>query len=111
MSTAQRNFLSKKLGLNVDPSLATVMTYLQSESAKSIEQRDESSFKLAIQYLTQKLAPNGMYEKEFGKYRNVKFLPCIRQNYESGEVVREIKAPSGKSLVTAPKCHQSTCVF
>eukprot|EP00956_Cyclotella_meneghiniana_P021110 scaffold38017_cov72-Cyclotella_meneghiniana.AAC.6 len=98
MSTAQRNFLTKKLGLNVDPSLACVMTYLQSESVKSIEQREESSFKLALQYLTQKLAPNGMYEKEFGKYRNVKFLPCIRQNYESGEIVKEIKAPSGKSL-------------
>lgn len=76
MTMAQRSFLTKKLGLAVDPPLTAVMTYLQTESVKNSESRDEAGFILALQYLTQKLGPNGVYEREFGQYRNAKFLPC-----------------------------------
>jgi hypothetical protein len=73
------------------------MTYLQTESAKTNDSREEVSFALALQYLAQKLGPKGIYEKEYDQYRGVKFLPCIRQNLETGEVVKERQSPSGKS--------------
>ena len=94
MAVAERNFLVKKLGLAVDPPLSSVMTYLQTESIS--ESRNEASFISALQYLTQKLGPNGVYEREFQSYRNAKFLPCIRQNFENEEIVKEVKSPAGK---------------
>jgi hypothetical protein len=96
MNAAQRNFLTKKLGMSVEPPLSSVMTYLQTESAKSSDSKDEAGFVLALQFLIQKLGPNGIYEREFSQYRNTKFLPCIRQNFENGEIVKEVKSPSGK---------------
>jgi hypothetical protein len=95
MSAAQRKFLVKQLGLCVDPPLSSVMSYLQTESTKDSDTKDEAGYVLALQYLSQKLGPNGVYERDFGQYRNAKFLPCIRQNYETGEIVKESKAPSG----------------
>ena len=98
MSTAQRNFLTKKLGLCTDPPLSSVMSYLQSESGKSGESIDDACFKLALQYLIQKLGPDGIYAREFVQYRNTRFLPCIRQNFETEEIVKEIKSPAGEKL-------------
>lgn len=97
MTAAQRNFLIKKLGLCVDPPLSSVMNHLQTESTKDTDTMDDAGYLLALQYLTQKLGPNGVHEREFGQYRNAKFLPCIRQNYETGEIVKETKAPSGNT--------------
>eukprot|EP00804_Cyclotella_cryptica_P009879 CCRYP_014180-RC/>CCRYP_014180-RC protein AED:0.05 eAED:0.05 QI:56/1/1/1/0.9/0.81/11/470/1857 len=94
MTTVQRSFLINKLGMRVDPPLSGIMTYLQAESAKTNASRDEASFVLALRYLAQKLGPKGIYEKEYEQYRGVKFLPCIRQNLETGEVVRERQSPS-----------------
>ena len=97
MSTAQRNFLTKTLGLRNDPPLSSVMSYLQSESEKSRESTDDVCFKLALQYLTQKLGPNGLYDdRDFVRYRNTRFLPCIRQNFETGDIIKEIKSTSGE---------------
>ena len=95
ISLAQRNFLTKTLGVCANPPLSSVMTYLQTQSAKK-ETRDDVGFKLALQYLIQKLGPDGIYEKEFSQYRNAKFLPCIRKHFDSGKIVKEVMAPSGE---------------
>ena len=95
LTTTQRSFLIDKLGLRVEPPLSSVISYLKTESAKSNDSKDKAGFVSALQYLTQKLGPNGSYEEEYAQYRSVKFLPCIRQNLETGEVVKEIQAPAG----------------
>lgn len=108
MTTTERNFLTKKLGLAVDPPLSSVMAYLETESIS--ESRDDASFLLALQYLTHKLGPNGVYERDFPTYRNVKFLPCLRQSFENQEIVKEIKSPAGKwhaSCFITPMISQS----
>ncbi|KAL7463127.1 hypothetical protein ACHAXS_003508, partial [Conticribra weissflogii] len=93
MPSAHRDFLIK-LGLRVDPPLSSIMTFMERESSKSEEERDNESHGAALQYLTGRLGPNGLYENDFHYYRNVKFLPCIRQNLEMGEVVNEMQSPS-----------------
>jgi hypothetical protein len=97
MSSAQRNFLIK-LGVREVPPLSYVMSFLEEESAKERESRDETGLDLALQYLCSKLGPTGVFENEFGQYKNTKFLPCIRQNIESGEVVKEVQSPSGECV-------------
>lgn len=84
MSAADRNFLLK-LGVRIEPPLSDIMGYLEKESAKSAD--------AALQYLTQRLGPNGAYVNKFHHAR-VNFLPCIRHNLETGEVIKEIKSPS-----------------
>ncbi|KAL9187467.1 hypothetical protein ACHAXT_001570 [Thalassiosira profunda] len=91
MSKSQRDFLIK-LGVRVDPPLSSVMTFLEGECKKA--ERDEKLYASALQYLTQRLGPQGLYEREFSAYRTTKFLPCIRQNLETGEVLTEMQSPS-----------------
>lgn len=93
MSKAQRDFLTK-LGVKVDPPLASVMSFMETESKKDEDSRDEKVYLAALQYLTQKLGPQGLYEKDFSRFRSAKFLPCIRQNLETGEVFKEMQSPA-----------------
>lgn len=92
MSAAARNFLLK-LGVRTEPPLSDLMGYLEKESSKSIDARDDAALTAAIQYLTIRLAPKGAYVNQF-RHSRVDFLPCIRQNLETGEVVNEVKSPS-----------------
>ena len=92
MSTAARNFLLK-LGVRTEPPLSDIMGYLEKESAKSVDARDYAALTAALHYLTQRLGPKGAYVNQF-RHAKVDFLPCIRQNLETGEVVKEIKSPS-----------------
>ena len=93
MPSAHRNFLIK-LGVREDPPLSSIMTFMEEEGSKGEGSRDEIRLSSALQYLTQRLGPNGLYEQDFSHYKNVKFIPCIRQNLETGEVVKEMQSPS-----------------
>ena len=93
MSKTHRDFLIK-LGVKVDPPLTSVMNFLEEECKKSEGTRDDKVYEVALQFLTNRLGPKGIYEKEFSRYRNTKFLPCIRQNLETGDVLKEIQSPS-----------------
>ena len=93
MSKSHRQFLIK-LGVKVDPPLMSVMNFLEEESKKGDDARDDKVYAAALQYLTNRLGPNGIYEKEFSRFRNTKFLPCIRQNLETGDVIKEMQSPS-----------------
>ena len=100
MSKAHRDFLIK-LGVRVDPPLSSVMSFLEGECNKSEESRDDKVYEKALQYLANHLGPQGgIYEREFAKYKSTKFLPCIRQNLETGDIIKEMQSPSGKSLVS-----------
>ena len=92
MSDAERNFLSK-LGVRREPPLSEIMGYLEKQGTKSVDARDEATLVGVLQYLTHRLGPKGSYKQHF-HHGKVNFLPCIRQNLESGEVVKEIKSPS-----------------
>lgn len=92
MSKAQRDFVIK-LGIKVNPPLERVMRLLE----RKIEgDKDEKAHATGLKYLTDRLGPQGLYHKEFAKYKSTKFLPCIRQNLETGEVVREMQSPLGE---------------
>lgn len=93
MAKAHRDFLLK-LGVTTDPPLDFVMNFMEEECRKEV--RNENVYEAALNYLTQRLGPNGLYEKEFARYRSTKFLPCIRQNLETGDVITEMQSPSGK---------------
>ncbi len=93
MSAAARKFLLK-LGVRTEPPLSDLMGYLEKESAKRMDARDDAALSAAIQYLTIRLAPKGAYVNQF-RHARVDFLPCIRQNLETGEVVNEVKSPLG----------------
>lgn len=93
MPKAHRDFLIK-LGVKVDPSLASVMSFMDDECKKKECARDEKVYRSALQYLSQRLGPNGLYEKDFSRYRSAKFLPCIRQNLETGDVIKEMQSPA-----------------
>jgi hypothetical protein len=92
MSTADRNFLLK-LGVRIEPPLTDIMQFLEKESARSVDARDDAALSAALQYLSHRLGPKGAYANQF-QYTKVNFLPCIRLNLETGEVVKEIKSPS-----------------
>jgi len=93
MPSAHREFLIK-LGLRVDPPLSSIMTFMERESSKTAEARDHETHGAALRYLTSRLGPSGLYESDFKHYRHFKFLPCIRQDLETGEVVNEMQSPS-----------------
>lgn len=95
MSKSHRDFLLK-LGVRVDPPIASVMSFMKGESEKDENVRDEKVYTAALKYLTSKLGPGGLYEKDFSRYRSTKILPCIRQNLETGVVLREMQSPAGK---------------
>ncbi len=96
MSKSHRDFLIK-LGVKVVPPLQSVMKFLESQCTDEGRVRDEKVYEAALTFLTQRLGPIGIYDKEYTqRYKNVKFLPCIRQNLETGEVIREIQAPLGE---------------
>jgi hypothetical protein len=96
MSKAHRDFLIK-LGVKVVPPLQSVMKFMEGECTDEGRVRDEKVYEAALTFLTQRLGPTGIYDKEYTqRYKNVKFLPCIRQNLETGEVIREIQAPLGE---------------
>lgn len=89
MSNTHRNFL-KILGVREDPPLQLVMEFMDKECTKRV-------YDAALTFLTQRLGPTGIYEKEYlQQYTKMKFLPCIRQNLETGEVLREMQSPSCK---------------
>jgi len=93
MSKKHRDFLIK-LGVRVDVPLASVMNFLDGECKKDEGARDDKVYSAALQYLTQRLGPQGLYEREFSRYRTMKFLPCIRQNLETGDVIKEMQSPT-----------------
>ena len=95
MPSVHRNFLMK-LGVRLEPPLSSIMKYLESESANDKDASDIASLGPALQYVTQRLGPKGPYEREFNQYRSMKFLPCIRQNLETGKVVKEIQSPTSE---------------
>ena len=76
MPKSHREFL-KKLGVQENPPLASIMSFMEGECKKFSQ--DEKVYASALDYLTQRLGPNGLYEKDFLRYRSMKFLPCIRQ--------------------------------
>jgi len=93
MPKSHRDFLTK-LGVRVDVPLASVMSFMEGECKKNEGARDEKVYGAALQYLTQRLGPQGLYEKEFSSYKSMKFLPCIRQNLETGDVMKEMQSPA-----------------
>jgi hypothetical protein len=96
MSNTHRNYL-KILGVREDPPLQLVMEFMEKGCTKEGGVRDWRVYDAALTFLTQRLGPNGIYEKEYlRKYTRVSFLACIRQNLESGEVLREMQSPSCK---------------
>ena len=66
MSKAQREFLVK-LGVRVDPPLASVMAFMTEESEKDEAERHEKVYAKALNYLTQHLGPGGLYERDFSR--------------------------------------------
>lgn len=96
MSKAHRDFLIK-LGVRIDPPLSSVMSFLEGECKKSEDVRDDKVYEKALQYLANHLGPGGIYEREFSKYKSTKFLPCLRQNLETGDIIKEMQSPSGES--------------
>jgi len=92
MPKSHRDFLTK-LGVRVDAPLASVMGFMEGECRKEEGARDEKVYSSALRYLTQRLGPQGIYEKQFSHYRSTKFLPCIRQNLETGDVIQEMQSP------------------
>jgi len=94
MANAERHFLSK-LGVRVDPALNSVIQFMDKECTKEGGVRDWSVYDAALTFLTQRLGPTGIYEKEYlRQYTRMRLLPCIRQNLENGEVLREMQSPS-----------------
>mmetsp|Transcript_6127 Transcript_6127/g.13879 ORF Transcript_6127/g.13879 Transcript_6127/m.13879 type:complete len:1897 (+) Transcript_6127:127-5817(+) len=93
MSKAKRDFLIK-LGVRVDPPLASVMNFMEEECKNSDGVRDDKVYEAALQYLTKHLGPNGLFLKDFSRFRSTKFLPCIRQNLETGDVIKEMQSPA-----------------
>ncbi|KAL7551449.1 hypothetical protein ACHAWF_014635 [Thalassiosira exigua] len=93
MPRAHRDFLIR-LGVRVNPPLAKVMGFLEEEGKNADGVRDEVVYASALQYLTQRLGPQGLYEKDFGRFRSTKFLPCIRQNLETGLILKEMQSPA-----------------
>ncbi len=93
MAKAHRDFLLK-LGVMADPPLDSVMCFMEAECNKEGGVRNEKVYEAALTYLTQRLGPNGLYENDFSRYRSTKFLPCIRQNLETGDVIMEMQSPS-----------------
>jgi len=93
MPNSQREFLMK-LGVRVDVPLSSVMGFMEGECKKKEGDRDEKVYGSALDYLTQQLGPHGLYEKDFSRYKSVKFLPCIRQNLETGDVIKEMQSPA-----------------
>lgn len=94
MAKAHRDFLVK-LGVMVDAPLDFVMSFMVAECNKE-GGRNEKVYEAALTYLTQRLGPNGLYERDFSRYKTSKFLPCIRQNLETGDMIMEMQSPSGK---------------
>lgn len=94
MAKAHRDFLLK-LGVLADPPLDSVMCFMEAECTKEGSVCNENIYQAALTYLTQRLGPNGLYEKDFARYRSAKFLPCIRQNLENGDIIMEMQSPSG----------------
>ena len=93
MANAERHFLSK-LGVRVDPALNSVIQFMD-DCTKEGGVRDWRVYDAALTFLTQRLGPTGIYEKEYlRQYTRMRLLPCIRQNLENGEVVREMQSPS-----------------
>ena len=92
MSKAHRDFLIK-LGVKVIPPLQSVMNFIEKECTTEGGVRDEKAFQAALTFLTQRLGPNGIYERAYSQFKRMKFLPCIRQNLETEDVVREIQSP------------------
>ena len=88
----------------MDAPLASVMGFMEEECKKGDSERDDKVYSAALDYLTQRLGPNGLYEAQFSHYKNKKFLPCIRQNLETGEVMKEMQSPSGKRKILAAIC-------
>jgi hypothetical protein len=73
------------------------MKFMESQCTDDGRVGDEKVYEATLTFLTQRLGPIGIYDKEYTqRYKNVKFLPCIRQNLETGEVIREIQAPLGE---------------
>ncbi len=97
MSKAHRDFLLK-LGIMADLPLSSVMSFMEVECKKKTGDRDDKVYDAVLTYLTQRLGPNGLYEKDFAKYRNTKFLPCMRQNLETGDIIMEMQSPSGELM-------------
>ncbi len=93
MAKAHRDFLSK-LGVMADPPLDSVMCFMEAECNNEGGVRNEKLYEAALTFLTQRLGPNGLYEKDFSRYRSTKFLPCIRQNLETGDEIMEMQSPS-----------------
>ncbi|KAL7540356.1 hypothetical protein ACHAXR_010047, partial [Thalassiosira sp. AJA248-18] len=93
MPKAHRDFLIK-LGIKEDPPLALIMNFLVGESEKNEDVRDEKVHRAALNFVTDRLGPQAIYEKEFSRYRSAKILPCIRQNLETGVVVNEMQSPA-----------------
>ena len=80
----------------MDVPLASVMSFMDGECKKNEGARDEKVYAAALQYLTQRLGPQGLYEKEFSSYKSMKLLPFIRQNLETGDVIKEMQSPAGE---------------
>ena len=93
MSKAHRDFLIK-LGVRLDPPLSSVMAFMEDECKKNEDLRDDKVYEAALQFLTNRLGPQGIYEKDFARYKSSKFLPCIRQNLETGDIINEMQSPA-----------------
>lgn len=93
ISKRQRDFLVK-LGLRTEPSLTEVMSFILAESKKSDKEKDGRLYMESINFVVKRLGPHGLYEKDIVRYRATKFLPCIRQNLESGDMITELQAPT-----------------
>ena len=93
MPKSHRDFLIS-LGVRVDVPLASVMGFMEGKSKKEEGKRDDKAYNGCLMYLTERLGPQGLYEKEFSRYKSLKFLPCIRQNLETGDVMKEMQSPA-----------------
>lgn len=102
MPKSHRDFLIT-LGVRVDVPLASVMGFMDGECKKKEGELDETVYSSALSLLTQKLGPQGLYEKEFSRYKSQKFLPCIRQNLETGDVLKEMQSPAGTLFIHLTK--------
>jgi hypothetical protein len=111
MSKSHRDFLIK-LGVKVVPPLQSVMKFMENQCTDKGRVRDENVYEAALTFLTQRLGPNGIFDKEYTqRYKHVKFLPCIKQNLETGEVIREIQSPLGELDILVPFHHLNSIVL
>ena len=93
ISKRQRDFLVK-LGLKTEPSLTEVMSFILAESKKPEKEKNDTLCMQSINFVVKRLGPHGLYERDIAQYRTTKFLPCIRQNLESGNVITELQSPT-----------------